>query len=55
MAPEFLLPLALMALGYTALLAWFSLRNTEADLAALKARRQAGRTPATVTLETIER
>jgi len=50
---ELLLPLGLMFLGYTALLAWFALRGTEAELAALKHQRAAQSKPATVTLEDV--
>lgn len=48
---ELLTPLLVMTLAYTALLAWFALRGTEAELAALKAQRAAQSTPAKVTLE----
>ncbi len=50
---ELLLPLLLMALGYTALLAWFALRGTEAELAELKSQRAATNKPASVKLETV--
>lgn len=50
---ELLVPLMLMFLGYTALLAWFALRGTEAELAELKQQRAAQSKPATVTLEDI--
>ena len=50
---EFLIPLMTMMLGYTALLAWFALRGTEAELAELKHQRAAQSKPATVTLETL--
>lgn len=51
---ELLMPLLFMALGYTALLAWFALRGTEAELAELKAQRRAQAKPASVTIEEIE-
>jgi len=50
---ELLLPLLIMALGYTALLAWFVFRGTEAELAALRRHRENSSKPATVTLETL--
>ena len=50
---ELLMPLLCMALGYTALLAWFALRGTEAELALLKEQRAAQTKPASVTLEEI--
>lgn len=51
---ELLLPLALMFFGYTFLLAWTSLRGTEADLAQQKAQRAARAKPATIRMETME-
>jgi heme exporter protein C len=51
--PELLMPLLCMSLGYTALLAWFALRGTEAELAELKRNRAAQSKPATVTLEDV--
>lgn len=50
---ELLTPLLVMTLGYTALLAWFALRGTEADLVGLRAQRAATSKPASVTLEDI--
>lgn len=49
--PELLMPLLFMAMGYTALLAWFALRGTEAELAELKKQRAQQSKPASVTLE----
>jgi heme exporter protein C len=46
-------PWAVMALGYTALLVWFTLRGTEAELVELKRNRAASSKPAKVTLEDI--
>lgn len=51
---ELLLPLLFMTLGYTALLVWFALRGTEAELATLKRNRAAQTQPANVTLEDIQ-
>ena len=51
---ELLMPLLTMTLGYTALLAWFALRGTEAEVVQLKQQRAAQSKPATVTLENIE-
>ena len=51
---ELLLPLLFMTLGYTALLAWFALRGTEAELATLKRNRAAQTQPANVTLKDIQ-
>ena len=48
---ELLMPLLFMSLGYTFLLAWFTLRGTEAELAELKRKRAARSKPAEVTLE----
>lgn len=50
---ELLMPLLFMALGYTALLIWFALRGTEAELAELKRNRATQSKPAKVTLEDI--
>jgi len=50
---ELLTPLLLMTLAYTALLAWFALRGTEAELVALKQSRAEKNEPATVTLEEV--
>jgi len=50
---ELLTPLLLMTLAYTALLAWFALRGTEAELVALKKIRAEKNEPATVTLEEV--
>ncbi|WP_409433727.1 heme ABC transporter permease CcmC [Litorimonas sp. RW-G-Af-16] len=50
---ELLLPLLVMALGYTFLLAWFALRGTEAEIVAMRADRKPSQAPATVTLETL--
>lgn len=50
---ELLTPLLLMTLAYTFLLAWFTLRGTEAELAALKQQRAHQTRPATVTLEDV--
>ena len=50
---ELLMPLLFMTLGYTALLTWFALRGTEAELAELKRNRAAQSKPASVTLEDI--
>lgn len=49
--PELLTPLLMMTLGYTALLIWFALRGTEAELAELKQNRSTQAKPASVTLE----
>jgi heme exporter protein C len=49
--PELLTPLLMMTLGYTALLIWFALRGTEAELAELKQNRSTQSKPASVTLE----
>jgi len=46
-------PWAVMALGYTLLLAWFALRGTEAELVELKKQRADSAKPASVTLEEI--
>ena len=46
-------PWMVMALGYTALLTWFALRGTEAELVELKQQRAAQSKPATVTLEDV--
>jgi len=54
LASEFLMPLIIMMLGYTAFLAWVTLRSTEAELVQLKQQRAAQSKPATVTLEEIE-
>jgi len=51
---EILMPLLTMTLGYTALLAWFALRGTEAEVVQLKQQRAAQSKPATVTLKNIE-
>ena len=51
---ELLTPLLLMTLGYMALLAWLTLRGTEADLVAMKAQRASNAKPATVTLEDVD-
>ena len=48
---ELLTPLLVMTLGYTALLAWFALRGTEAELAELKRQRSGNSKPASVSLE----
>lgn len=48
---ELLMPLLLMTFGYTALLAWFALRGTEAELVELKKQRAQISKPANVTLE----
>ena len=50
---ELLLPLMLMSFGYTALLAWFALRGTEAELVALKRRRTEQSKPAKITIEDV--
>lgn len=50
---EFLIPLLLMFLGYTALLAWFGLRGTEAELVNLKRQRAQQTKPASVKLEDV--
>jgi len=50
---DFLMPLITMMLGYMALLAWLSLRGTEADLVALKTQRASNAKPATVILEDV--
>lgn len=50
---ELLIPLLLMFLGYTALLAWFALRGTEAELAKLKQRRRQQTNPANAVLEDV--
>ncbi len=50
---ELLMPLLFMMLGYTALLAWFALRGTEAELALLKRQRDTSTKPATVKIETL--
>ncbi len=50
---ELLTPLLLMFLGYTALLAWFALRGTEAQLVVLKRQRDQKSTPAKVTIEDV--
>jgi len=50
---ELLTPLLLMTLAYTFLLAWFTLRGTEAELIALKQQRAKQTRPATVTLEDV--
>ena len=50
---ELLIPLLIMTLGYTTLLAWFALRGTEAELVDLKRQREATTKPATVKIETI--
>ena len=50
---ELLMPLLFMFLGYTALLAWVSLRGTEAELAELKRQRAQQSKPASVTLEEV--
>ncbi len=50
---ELLLPLALMALGYTCLLTWLALRGTEADIVRQRSERSAPQNPAKVTLETL--
>lgn len=51
---ELLMPLLFMTLGYTALLAWFALRGTEAELAVLKRNRAAQTKPANVTIEDVQ-
>ena len=51
LAIELLTPLLLMTLGYTALLVWFALRGTEAELVELKKQRAVSSKPANVTLE----
>lgn len=50
MTADFFIPLLIMSIGYSALLAWSSLRGVEADLAALKNKRRPQSAPATVTL-----
>ena len=50
MPAEFLIPLLIMTLGYSALLAWSSLRDIQADLVRMKSRRERKQSPATVTL-----
>lgn len=52
-APELGWPWTVMALAYTALLIWFMLRGTEAELAELKKQRAAQSKPATLTLEDV--
>ena len=46
-------PWYLMAFGYLCLLAWFALRGTEAELAAMKVQRTQQSGPASVTLEDV--
>jgi len=50
---ELLIPLLIMTLGYTTLLAWFALRGTEAELVDLKRQRETVTKPAIVKIETI--
>ena len=50
---ELLTPLLLMTLGYTALMIWFALRGTEAELAELKQQRAAQSEPASIRLEDV--
>ena len=51
MPSEFFIPLFIMMTGYTALLAWCSLRSIEADLVKLKNRRAPKTAPATIELK----
>lgn len=50
---ELLLPLAVMTLGYTALLIWLALRGTEAQIIQQREERQKTQSPATATIETV--
>lgn len=50
MPADFLLPLLIMVIGYSAFLAWCSLRDIEYGLVKLRAQRSQKQTPATVTL-----
>ena len=50
---ELLMPLLCMSLGYTLLLAWLSLRGTEAELVELKRQRAQHSKPATVSLDEV--
>lgn len=50
MPADFFVPLAVMMIGYSAVLAWATLRGIEGELVALKNKRQTKATPATITM-----
>jgi len=50
---QLLIPLIFMFLGYTALLTWFALRGTEAELAVLKRQRSKETSPAKILIEEV--